>query len=186
MTPRDDPSREHYGDTIFELFADRSLELDLIESVPPDALARLHEQGVGPTFAVLTACNPHGRAMDCLWNGHPTRVLRAEVASGGRAWAPAVAVSRDRTHREAGVAVSMPKAEARLLAIKLGQSAYFWFDGAVMRIVGAIVDTSDLVDPRAVRGEGRIVLESEYRLSSKVAEQHSIDSALTTVLPEKS
>ena len=68
MTPADDPSWEHYADTILELFGARSLEMDLTEPVPTDAVARLGEQGVGPTFAVLTACNPHGRAMDDLWN----------------------------------------------------------------------------------------------------------------------
>ena len=143
MTPADDPSWEHYADTILELFADRSLELDLGEAVPPDALERLDEQGVGPTFAVLTACNPYGRVMDDLWNRRLTQVLRAEVATGGRAWVPADGVSRDGAHREVGVAVSMPKAEARLLACRFGQSAFFWFDGTSMWIIGAVVESTD-------------------------------------------
>ena len=152
MTPEDDPSWEHYADTILELFADRSLELDLTKPVPSNALARLLEQKVGPTFAVLTACNPYGRAMDDLWNRRLTQVLRVEVATGGRTWVPADGVSRDRTHREAGVAVSMPKADARLLAIKFGQSAFFWFDGAAMWIIGAVVDSQDLQLPLARSG----------------------------------
>lgn len=143
MTPADDPSWEHYADTVLELFADRSLALDLTHPVQTADLAKLNEQGVGPTFAVLTACNPYGRAMDEVWNRRLTQVLRAEVATGGRAWVPADGVSRDRTHREAGVAVSMPKADAQLLATKFGQSAFFWFDGASMWIIGAVVEAHD-------------------------------------------
>ena len=119
------------------------LEIDLTEPVPPDAVARLGGQGMGPTLAVLTACDPYGRVMDYLWNERLTQVLWMEVATGGRAWVPADGASRDGTHREAGVAVSMPKSEARLLAVKLGQSAFFWFDGASMWIIGAVVDAPD-------------------------------------------
>ncbi|MBA3339623.1 MAG: hypothetical protein H0T54_07765 [Geodermatophilaceae bacterium] len=56
---------------------------------------------------------------------------------------PADGVSRDGTHREAGVAVSMLKTNARLLATKFGQSAFFWFDGTAMWIIGAVVDAPD-------------------------------------------
>ena len=143
MTPADDPSWEHYADTILELFADRSLELDLTKTVPSGALARLGEQGVRPTFAVLTACNPYGRAMDDQWNRRLTQALRAEVAMRRLAWVPADGISRDRAHREAGVAVSMPKADARFLASNFGQSAFFWFDGATMWIIGAVVEAPD-------------------------------------------
>ncbi|CAN5519287.1 hypothetical protein BH09GEM1_BH09GEM1_24930 [soil metagenome] len=143
ITPAEDPSWDHYAHTILELFADRSLELDLSQPVPPDALARLDEQGIGPEFAILTACNPYGRAMDDLWNQRLTQVLRLEVATGERTWVPADGVSRDKTHREAGVAVTMPKADARLLATRFGQSAFFWFDGVVMWIIGAVVAAPD-------------------------------------------
>ena len=140
MTPSDDPSWKYYAETILELFADRSLTLDLTQPVPADALPKLIEQGIGPTFAVLTACNPSGRALDDVWNRRLTQALRQEIALGGHIWVPADGISRDRTHRESGVAVSMPKADARLLATRFGQSAYFWFDGASMWIVGAMVE----------------------------------------------
>lgn len=37
----------------------------------------------------------------------------------------------------------MAKADARLLASKFGQSAFFWFDGASMWIIGAVVESPD-------------------------------------------
>ena len=50
MPPSDDPSWAHYSQTILEFFADRSLKLDLTKPVAPNAVARLDEQGVGPTY----------------------------------------------------------------------------------------------------------------------------------------
>ena len=165
MTPEDDPSWRHYADTILEVFADRSLVLDLTTVVPLGALGRLDEQGVGPTFAVLTASNPYGRVMDDLWNPRLTQALRIEVATGGRAWVPADGVSRDGTHREVGVAASMPKADARLLASKFGQSAFFWFDGVSMWIVGAGVDSPDIKLPLRPSGPKAAGGQFERRLS---------------------
>ena len=142
--PANDPSWEHYATTTLQLLADRSLVVDLTREVPPAALAALVEQGVGPTFGVLTACNPHGRALDDVWNRRLTHLLRIDVASGGRAWVPADGISPDGKHRETGFAVSLPKPDARALACKYGQSAFFWFDGASMWLVGAVVVSDDL------------------------------------------
>lgn len=84
MTPADDPGWEHYSDTVLEFFADRSLVVDLSQPEPGDAVARLKEHGVGPTFPLLTACNPYGRAMDDIWNRRLTQELTVEVSAGGR------------------------------------------------------------------------------------------------------
>jgi hypothetical protein len=144
MSPADDPSWEHYSDTILELLADRSLVVDLTRPLPADALTRLEEQGVGTTFAVLTACNPYGRATNEDSNRGLTQRLLRDITQIGLAWVPADGVAPDGAHREAGIAVLMPKADARLLACKYGQSVFFWFDGSSMWIVGAVVDTPDI------------------------------------------
>jgi hypothetical protein len=63
--------------------------------------------------------------------------LRAPISG------PLASSKQDRTHRESGVAVSMAKTDARPLASKFGQSAFFWFDGASMWIIGAVVESPD-------------------------------------------
>lgn len=151
-TPSNDPSWEHYASTTLQLLADRSLVIDLTRPVSTKAIAALREQDVGPTFAVLTACNPHGRALDDVWNRRLTNLLRIDVASDGRPWVPADGVSPDEAHRETGFAVSLPKSDARALACRYGQSAFFWYDGASMWLVGAAVVVDDLRLPVAVDG----------------------------------
>jgi hypothetical protein len=162
MAPADDPSWGQYARTRLEFLADRSLALDLTRAVPADALPRLREHGVGPTFAVLTACNPHGRTVDEPSNQRLTQLLHTDIAVNGQTWVPADGVSLDGGHRECGVAVSLSKEDARALARKYGQSAFFWFDSSVMWLVGAAVDSPDLQLPSVRLNLGLpAILESE-------------------------
>ena len=154
MAPSDDPSWRYYAETVLELFADQSLTLDLARPIPAGTVLKLADHAIGPSFAVLTACNPYGRAVDDETNRRLTHELRAEMTVAGHVWAPADGVSRDRAHREPGVAVSMPKGDARVIATRYGQSAFFWFDGTRMWLVGAAVDSPDIALPVWQPGPG--------------------------------
>jgi hypothetical protein len=144
MSPEDDPNWAQYVHTILELFADHSLAVDLTKPVSAEALAMLAEHGIGPTFAVLTACNPFGQRIDDGSNQRLSQMLAADVVAADRPWVPADGVSPDGSHREVGIAVMLAKDDARALARKYGQSAFYWFDGACMWIVGAVVDAADV------------------------------------------
>lgn len=148
MAPEDDPGWERYPYTILELLSDRSVELDLTKTVPTAALARLAAHGVGPTFAVVTACNPRGQTMREDANRRLDEQLHRDVMATGQPSVAADGLSLDRSHREIGLAVSIPKEDAQRLARTYGQSAFFWFDGSAMWIVGALVDTPDIRLPK--------------------------------------
>ena len=144
MRPSDDPHWEQYIKTRLEIFDDHSLVIDLSRPIPPESLVALRDRGIGPTFAVLTACNPHGVVASEAANQHFSQLLELEVNDGGWIHVRADGVSPDAQHRERGLAVAMPKADALAFARKYGQSAFYWFDGASMWIVGALVATPDI------------------------------------------
>lgn len=95
----------------------------------------MEERGIGPTFVVVTACNPHGQQLSDSWNRRLTRALREDVVRLGVVWEPATGVSLDGTHREEGVVLSLARNDAIELARKFGQTALFWFDGEAIHLV---------------------------------------------------
>ena len=139
----DDPQWDQYGGTVLELLGDRSLRIDLTKAVPAQAMAVLMTHGVGPTFAVVAATNPHGQRVDDDENQRATQALLAEVRARGWAWVPADGVSLDGSHREPGFAIATTRPNALALARRFEQSAIFWFDGVTMWIVGAAVSAPD-------------------------------------------
>ena len=124
-----------YPNTVIHFFADGSLVVDLTKPLPEDLVARMEERALGPTFAVITACNPRGHRLDDRWNRNLTRALREDVERLGVVWEPATGVSLDGTHQEEGVVLSIAKEDARQLARKFAQTAFFWFDGDAVCVV---------------------------------------------------
>jgi hypothetical protein len=144
MKPADDPSWDSYYRTRLELLEDRSMVVDLARPISAGTFASLLALGVGPTFAVLTACNPRGRLVNVAENIRLLGLLVEELYLLGLASVPTDGVSPDGLHREVGVAVSLDDKEAAAeLARKYGQSAFYWFDGADMWLVGGLVEVAD-------------------------------------------
>lgn len=141
MKPAEDPHWEHYTSTVLELLADRSLVIDLALPIPSGLLdSRLGASGVGPTFAVVTACNPRGVVVSDAENGRLASRLEAKIVAAELPWVPADGVSPDGLHREVGMAIGFATSEdARRVAVEFGQSGFYWYDGAAMWLMGALV-----------------------------------------------
>lgn len=138
-TPESDPSWHHYRNTVLEIFTEPPITLDLRKPIPPDAFSRFCKAGIGPQFAVITACNPHGRASSEEENRQRTAEMRAYLEQRGDVWVRADGVSPDGLHREEGAAIGMRQWDAPLLARHFEQSAFFWYDGEIVWLHGALV-----------------------------------------------
>jgi hypothetical protein len=141
MTPADTP----YLETVLEIFppAGNPLVIDLRRPVAPgarEALSRL----LGGTFAVVTACNPHGRPAEAAENERRTRALEGELRTRSVEFLRADGRSPDGVHRERGVAAPVAQPSARDLAVHFQQQAYYWFDGQAFWLVGALLETAPL------------------------------------------
>ena len=135
-----DPSWRHYPNTILEIYLEPMITLDLRSPIPHGAYARFCEVGLGPEFAVVTVCNPRGRKVDEQENRHRTDEVRILLEQRGYVWVRADGVSPDGLHREEGAAIAMGQDEARLLSVRYEQSAYFWYDGEAVWLIGALGD----------------------------------------------
>jgi hypothetical protein len=143
LAPEEDPSWQHYGQTILEFFpGEQAVSIDLRKAPVPAAVERLHQRGLPDSFAVLTACDPRGRTATETENRQRTAELKGRLRETGQLWAPADGVSPDGQHREAGIAVALSQEDARRLACDFEQSAFFWYDGAAFWLVGALVQAS--------------------------------------------
>ena len=148
MRAEDDPSWAAYAETLLALgpvdgdgVADTDgVAVDLREALTPNHRVALAGLGLQAPFAVLTAHNPRGRIVDAEENGRRGALLVAALARAGVPWIPAVGMSPDGSHREPGVAAHLPLPVAARTAAEWEQSAFFWFDGDVFWLVGALVD----------------------------------------------
>lgn len=141
--PQPDPSWRQYPCTVLEIYRSPDgaegvpwLEVDLREPLQRSAVDALASLGLGRTWAVVTAYNPHGEPRD---EGNAARHARLTEAVE-RIGAPFARVdgrSPDASHREVGLAIALPQPEAVALAARFGQSAIFWFDGEAFWLVPA-------------------------------------------------
>lgn len=125
-----------YANTVLEFAAAPDRPVDLRAPVGPAERALLAELGLDGPFAVLTAYNPYGQ------NGDPHNPQRQSELEGllrgeGLPYVRLDGCSPDRTHREPSVAVRLPEARARQIALRFEQDAIFWYDGTVFHLVGA-------------------------------------------------
>lgn len=140
MTPDEDPSWSHYGDTLIELFDDGSMVLDIRKPIPQRQQEALAASLLGERFAVLTAWNPFGRDHSEADNEARDRQLREKLTAEGLTWTCADGWAPDRSHREAGVAIVTGQERAREIAREFLQSAIYWYDAGTVWLVGALVD----------------------------------------------
>ena len=141
--------RDVYVTAILELFRDRGepLTIDLARPVT-DGDREAFNALLGGPFAVLTACNPHGRMIGDAENEELSAQLQARLRATGTRFIRADGRSPDDNYRETGVAVSLSQPAALDLALDLEQEAYYWFDGENIWLVGALAKHEPVRLPR--------------------------------------
>ena len=153
MRPHADPSWTTYPETMLEIHAHRLLRVDLRATVLPELAAQLRGLGLGQSWAVITAHNPHGRRATDHENDVRERDLRAVLGGLGVACLRADGISPDGRHREVGIAAAIDRTEAVTLAKRFGQSAVSWYDGSAFWLVPALLGDAPV---RLPRGSGSL------------------------------
>jgi hypothetical protein len=144
-----DPDWPRYPETVLTFATRPPVEIDLRE-VPSDSkLAQLRTAGLSDPFAIVTAFDPEGKNLSGSENEKRKQELDRRLASMGYKFVHVDCCSPDRSHCECSVAVTMPRETALDLARELRQVAFFWFDGKLFWILGAIVETDPLMLPRS-------------------------------------
>jgi hypothetical protein len=131
----DDERWTRYADTV--LVFDDGARIDLRKAVGDRELHTLAERGLAAPFAVITAYNPCGEMIRDEANATRQTALLSALRAGGWHVIPVTGASPAGSHRERSAAVIMPEEDAKQLAIRFDQDAYFWFDGRSFSIRGA-------------------------------------------------
>lgn len=167
MTTHEEEKWRSYHSTVLELEGESPLRVDLRR---PDAAAldtRLRALGLEPPVAILTAENPFGANADDAptaaqearqeaRNDHRHEQLLAELREAGLPHARVDGMAPDGDYRERCVAVPLGRDAARIFARRLGQLAFFWFDGARVWLEPGVADHAPeplpFVDGRGAAG----------------------------------
>lgn len=147
MKHTEDPSWEAYPNTLIEFHGVRKITVDLRGPIKADLRQALKGIGFEAAFAILTACNPFGHHADEKENCRRTNELANDLSDLLVTMIPADGVSQDGNHRERGYAVAIPRPQAKTLAMKYGQSAFFWFDGEQFWIMPALIQAEPISLP---------------------------------------
>ena len=135
-----DPNWALYPETVLQLHHPVTpVSVDLRKPLVDSQCRLLHAIGPAEQFGVVTAFNPVGRILSAVQNDARHARLREILLRDGFSHLPADGLSPDGSHREAGFAVWTSIQAVELLARRLEQSAYFWFDGVAFWIMGALV-----------------------------------------------
>lgn len=136
----EDPNWSLYPDTVLRLHHPSTpLTVDLRKSLVDVQCRLLRVMGPAEEFGIVTAFNPIGRSLSAAENEARHARLGALLVRDGLPHLPADGLSPDGRHREEGFAVWTSSQAVALLARRLEQSAYFWFDGIAFWIMGALV-----------------------------------------------
>jgi hypothetical protein len=138
MRPEDDPGWHGYADTILEVHLVPPQEIDLAQPVTERERAIWREAGLQGAFGLVTPDNPFGQPMAEAVNAERRERFWAELHGRGVQPVRVDGLSRDRQHREIGVALPWSCDEVVELARRWDQSAIYWFDGAAMWVIGAL------------------------------------------------
>ena len=143
-SPADDPSWTLYSQTVLEIESDTGhCTVDLRKPVGEMVRGALARCGLQQPFAIVTACDPHGRPLPPGENAQRTATLGTELRLAGVLLATVTGRSPDGQHAEPGFACALPRSEAVALARAWGQSALFWFDGDRFSLLGGYVEAPD-------------------------------------------
>lgn len=140
MRPEDDPGWQGYADTILEVHLDPPAEVDLTCPITDRERAIWRAAGLSGAFGLVTPDNPFGRPLDEAANALRRERFQAELRERGAHPVRVDGLSRDRLHREVGVALAWPREDVVALARRWDQSAIYWFDGEAMWVIGALTD----------------------------------------------
>jgi hypothetical protein len=157
-----DEKWDAYHGTVLEFAADERpcLRIDLRHPdtrALADRLAALH---LAPPVAIMTAENPQGanaedapterqEARQAARNDDRHEALLAELREAGMPFARVDGVAPDGEYRERCVALPLGRDEGRALARRLGQLAFFWFDGRQVWLEPGLADHAREVLPVA-------------------------------------
>jgi Protein of unknown function (DUF3293) len=120
---------DRYANTILAFGGDGCVSIDLRRPLSASDRRALHGLGFSSCFAVITPDNPGGRDVSARENDTRESKLVMRVRETDVRFAVAVGCSPDRSHCEEGLAVELPRHEARELAREFAQDALFWYDG---------------------------------------------------------
>lgn len=135
-----DPNWPAYKETVLEFRSPEPFRVWLAEPVVPADRKQLMALVPAGRFAVVTPFNPHGRTIPRAENDARVRQEQAELAGLGLRHLRVDGLAPDGSHCEEGYAIEISCDEARALAARWGQSAFFWFDGTAFWLVPAAVD----------------------------------------------
>ena len=112
-------------------------QFNLAQEQAAQAMAALMPAG---RVAVVSPYNPHGRQVPTAENEARRRREQQELTTRGLRHLRVDGLAPDGSQCEDGYAVELPRNEARELAERWGQSAFFWFDGSDFWLVPAELD----------------------------------------------
>ena len=135
-----DPSWPAYKEAVLEFRTREPFRIWLAEPLVPDDRDQLAALMPAGRFAVVTPFNPHGRKVALHENEARLRREEEELKRRGLRHLRVDGLAPDGSHCEEGYAVELPCDDARELAGRWGQSAFFWFDGTAFWLVPAELD----------------------------------------------
>ncbi|WP_081959577.1 DUF3293 domain-containing protein [Aeromonas finlandensis] len=97
-----------------------------------------------PAFAIITAWNPASQRVSERRNWRRDRALRRhltvdlQVAIVGPFWGS----DRDERWQESSLAVALSLPQARRIAARFGQNAFYWVEGGRLWLVSVLIDKS--------------------------------------------
>lgn len=118
-----------YRTTVLRFAHTTTLIIDLARPLSAADRAALGALGIGTTFAIITAHNPGGRDLIPVRNRWRQLCLRIGLTTRRTRFVGVSGESPGGSHREAGFAAAMPRADAIAMARRFGQLAIYWFDG---------------------------------------------------------
>ena len=132
-----DPNWPAYKEVVLEFRCPEPFRVWLAEPVVPADRKQLVALMPAGRFAVVTPFNPQGRAIPRAENDARVRREEAELAALAVRHLRVDGLAPDGSHCEEGYAIELSRNEARELAARWGQSAFFWFDGTAFWLVPA-------------------------------------------------
>lgn len=114
--------------------------------------AELPPEGLPSRFAILTACNPHGKQKSEEVNLRLNAALEEDLIKAGLTYFRATGGSQDGSHREAGFGIVVKSPEVlRTRSRQYRQDAFFWIDNGVIFIQNTEGKSLHRVDTWAAR-----------------------------------
>ncbi len=144
-----DPDWRRYPDTILRFHSAPALNIDLRSAISGQHRAALEPLGLAGVFAVITAFDPLGHDLRAEENAVRAAALESRLSSQGEHFVSVDACSPDGSHCEASVAWKTSLSAATALAVELEQMAFFWHDGNIFWIVGALAASDPIALPRS-------------------------------------